>query len=251
MKALTRLVQTIAIIGAIASGLFFFLSRQTSNQSKTELGLTRNLLSTERQKVAALNARLLEQAQELEQSTVDANASKSEIASLTARFNQLQRENLRLNEELAARQLTEERLQQENARLTRELAENQATSVPKDQIDNYEAQIADLERKILELEQTQATRLQPQRDKLNEVSPINPMLQGSVLTVGKANSFVIINLGYSDGVRLQTELLIQHADTPIAKIQVTEVKENLSIARILPQSLVKTPQTGDSVTSLN
>ena len=76
-------------------------------------------------------------------------------------------------------------------------------------------------------------------------------LNGEVLTVGAQSSFVITNLGYTNGIRLDHLLNIQRDGKTIAQLQVTEVKENLSIARILPESFKTDPKPGDSVVSGN
>ena len=70
-------------------------------------------------------------------------------------------------------------------------------------------------------------------------------------TVGPKSSFVVINLGYTSGVRLDHLLEIQRDGKLVANIQVTEVKENLSIARILPESMANDPEVGDIVISGN
>lgn len=249
MKAANRFLQVLAVLGAVASGVFYFLS--LSDQSTTTADS--QSLSEQLRKSKGNTARLQEQL-ETQQNLVA--SQKADVDKLTEdallannQLLQIQRENKRLVDERDAQELAERRLQKENSRLTQELNSLKATSVPQDEIARYELQIANLERQILEMKETTSSDFAS--GSLPPAIAANAKLKGNVLTVGKGASFVVLDIGYNDGVRLQNELYVQHADTPIAKIQVTEVKENLSIARVLPESLVKTPQTGDSVSSLN
>ncbi|MBD5779617.1 hypothetical protein IEN85_08925 [Pelagicoccus sp. NFK12] len=249
MKVITRTLQALAVLGAIAAGVFYFLAKNEYQSLDTNLQSLNASLKAERTRVqklqkenAAQAETLAAQADEIQKLTADSLLANNQLL-------QIQRENKRLADERDAQEIAERRLQKENSRLTQEVNVLKATSVPQEEIANYELAIANLERQVLELQQTQP--LQQVSSILPSSIPADPSLRGNVLTVGKGASFVVLDIGYSDGVRLQNELYVQHADTPIAKIQVTEVKENLSIARVLPESLVKTPQTGDSVSSLN
>ncbi|MDQ8186894.1 hypothetical protein [Pelagicoccus sp. SDUM812002] len=249
MKVITRILQALAILGAIAAGVFYFLAKAEYQSLDTNLKSLNSSLKSEK-----TNTQTLQQENSVQAETIESQAS--EIQKLTAdallannQLLQIQRENKRLADERDAQEVAERRLQKENSRLTQEVNVLKATSVPQEEIANYELAIANLERQVLELQQTQP--LQQATSVLPTSIPADPAIRGNVLTVGKGASFVVLDIGYSDGVRLQNELYVQHADTPIAKIQVTEVKENLSIARVLPEFLLKTPQTGDSVSSLN
>ncbi len=249
MKVITRTLQALAVLGAIAAGAFYFLAKAEYQSLDTDLQSLNAALKSEKaktqklQKESAAQAATLEsQATEIQKLTADSLLANNQLL-------QIQRENKRLVDERDAQELAERRLQKENSRLTQEVNVLKATSVPQEEISKYELTIANLERQVLELQQTQP--LQQVASSLPTATPTDPSLRGSVLTVGKGASFVILDIGYSDGIRLQNELYVRHADTPIAKIQVTDVKENLSIARVLPESLVKTPEIGDSVSSRN
>ncbi len=249
MKAINRILQALAILGAIAAGAFYFLAKADYQSLDTNIQSLNASFKSEKaktlklQKVNASQAETItSQADEIQKLTADSLLANNQLL-------QIQRENKRLADERDAQEIAERRLQKENSRLTQEVNVLKATSVPQEEVANYELTIANLERQVLELQQTQP--LQQVTNALPTAIPADPSLRGNVLTVGKGASFVVLDIGYSDGVRLQNELYVQHANTPIAKIQVTEVKENLSIARVLPESLLKTPQTGDSVSSLN
>ena len=249
MKRTNRMLQILAIAGAIAAGTFYFKNKADFLSLDTDIQSLNANIKTERARAQTLQKETTSQAKTIQSQQTEIDKLSAEALLANNQLLQIQRENKRLGDERDAQELAERRLQKENSRLTQELNVLRATSVPQDEIASYELQIANLERQILELQQTQAPH--QLATTLPIAIPADPSLSGNVLTVGKGASFVVLDIGYSDGVRLQNELYVHHADTPIAKIQVTEVKENLSIARVLPESLVKTPQTGDSVTSLN
>ena len=179
-------------------------------------------------------------------------SSPTNITVITARSNQLKRENGRLSDELDMRLDKEESLQIALADLKKEMAELRANSISLDKATEYEQEIASLEARILQLKNSQATT--PTVSLSNTYRNLKTApngLNGQILTVGPKSSFVIINLGYTSGVRLDHLLEIQRDGKLVANIQVTEVKENLSIARILSESMATDPETGDIVISGN
>ncbi len=250
MKTTNRILQIISFLGAIAAGVFYFSSTGGEEASSDQVKRLQADNRQQRTKAAKLHNELEKLREELAETRQNLEKQTSESLLAQSQAQQLRRENQRLFNEREAQTIAEQRLQRENSRISQELSELQARSISRDQVASLEQTIESLEREILELQQTRPAAT-PFNPALAAPLPTNPSLTGNVLTVGKGASFVVLDIGYADGVRLQNELFIRHADTPIAKIQVTEVKENLSIARVLPESLTKTPQSGDSVASLN
>lgn len=250
MKTASKLLQLLALLGAVASAVFYFSASKVAQNDSSQLAFLQSQNRSLRAELETLKSDAANQSSDRAALDEKLENAAAENRLLSSQLLQLQRDNQRLADERETQDTAERRLQKENARLAQELADLRASTVPQDQIATYQTTIADLERKILDLQQTQPTPATAGNLE-NIAIPTNPSLKGSVLTVGKGASFVILDIGYNDGVRLQNELFIQHADTPIAKIQVTEVKENLSIARVLPESLIKMPQSGDSVASPN
>lgn len=249
MKFATRILQVLALLGAIAAGAFYFQAKSGYQSLETDIQSLKAALERERARSEQLQTETVAQAELVNSQALEIKRLTADALLANTQLLQLQRENKRLADERDTQEIAERRLQKENSRLTQDYNALKATSVPQEEVAGYELTISNLERSILDLQQTKAP--QTLGAKLPAAVPADPSLRGSILTVGKGISFVVLDIGYNDGVRLQNELYVQHADTPIAKIQVTDVKENLSIARVLPDSLLKTPQTGDSVTSLN
>jgi len=252
MNSITNFLSILAIVGAIASGGFYFLNLKEANNLAQELQNANNQLSTAQSQNAAQGAKIDDLSAQLQQTTQSLEGARSNITVITARSNQLKRENGRLSDELDMRLDKEESLQISLADLKKEMAELRANSISLEKATEYEEEIASLEARILQLKNSQPVSTSISlADTYRNLKVAPSGLSGQILTVGPQSSFVVINLGYTNGVRLDHLLEIQRDGKLVANIQVTEVKENLSIARILPESMATDPETGDTVLSGN
>ena len=87
-------------------------------------------------------------------------------------------------------------------------------------------------------------KLQEEMDSLCE-SPIG--LRGKVALVQDNWNFVVLDLGQQQKVRPNTQFLVYRGGKMIAKVQVTSVGPNTSVAEVLPDYERGTVRTGDSV----
>lgn len=252
MKSFASFLSFLAVLGAVASGVFYYLNAKESNTLEQELQTVQLQLNSERSKTSQLTGEIEEIQGQLDQNARSLQESRSNITVLSARSNQLKRENQRLTDELEMRLANEESLQRSLADLKKDMAEQKANSITLDEVDAYTQKIATLEAEVLRLKDTQNNNVTSSLAETYPSMKTAPSgVSGSVLTVGAGSSFVITNLGYTEGIRLDYILSIQREGQVIANIQVTEVKENLSIARILPESLKNDPQPGDLVVGAN
>ena len=252
MNSITNFLSVLAVFAAIASGGLYFLNLQEANNLTQELQSTNTQLSTTLSKNIEQSAKIDDLSAQLQQSNQTLEENRSNITVITARSNQLKRENVRLSDELDMRLDKEESLQITLSDLKKEMAELRANSISLDKATEYEQEISTLEARILQLKNLQATASTVYfSDTYRNLKTPPGGLSGQILTVGPKSSFVVINLGYTSGVRLDHLLAIQRGGKLIANIQVTEVKENLSIARILPESMAIDPEAGDIVISGN
>lgn len=252
MKSLTNIFSILAILGAIASGVFFLLNSKDKNQLQLNVQSYGTQLAVERATIRKQNEELEANAAQLDQISKNLEEARSNITVITARSNQLKRDNQRFTDELERRLENEESLQRALADLKKEMAELRATTISLEKAETYEQTIASLESEILRLKSVQSNAANTVQNTLPAGARAAPAgLNGIVLTVGAQSSFVITNLGYTNGIRLDHLLNIERDGETIAQLQVTEVKENLSIARILPESFKTDPKPGDSVVSGN
>lgn len=79
--------------------------------------------------------------------------------------------------------------------------------------------------------------------------PYNPTTQagyqGKVLSVNESNNFIIVSIGESDGVKIGETLTIYHGADYIARVEVIQVRKDISAADIKEQ--MKKIQPGDIV----
>jgi len=250
MNTTNRLLQYLAIIGAAASGVFFYLGADNTRDSaskRIDPQLISQQLSHQRSANERLRLEITQKTELAERQKRDLENISGEALLASNQILQLQRENKHISLERGELELISRKLQEENSQLSLEFSELKANSVPSAVLAELELQISSLEAELLRL-----------RDSANSSSMEFPPalraegdLDGKVLLVGKEASFVVLDIGYNNGVRLRNELYVLHADTPVAKVHVTEVKENLCIAHVLPGTIRKRPQSGDSVASLN
>lgn len=252
MRSFANFLSILAIIGAIASGAFYYLNTKEANNLAQELQTSQTQLNAERAKSSTQAATIEDLQGQLEQSARSLQEARSNITVVSARSNQLKRENQRFTEELEMRMDNEENLQRSLADLKKEMAAQKANSITLEEANAYEQKIATLESTILKLESTPPKPANPSTsDAYANLKPAPSGSSGRVLTVGPQSSFVIVSLGYTSGIRLDHLLEIKREGESIAKIQISEVKENLSIARILPGSMQIDPIAGDLVVSAN
>ena len=252
MRSLANFLSILAIIGALASETFYYLNTLEANNFAQELQTSQLQLKAESTKSAKLAAKNHDLKEQLKQSTRSLQGARSNITVISARSNQLKRENQRFTEELEMRMDNEENLQRSLADLKKEMAAQKANSITLEEANAYEQKIATLESTILKLESTPVKVASPSTaEGYGNLKPGPSDANGRILTVGPQSSFVIVSLGYTSGIRLDHLLEIKREGESIAKIQISEVKENLSIARILPRSMKIDPKAGDIVVSPN
>ena len=252
MRSLANFLSILAIIGAIASGAFYYLNTQEANNLAQQLQTSQAQLNAERSKSANQATTLKDLQDQLEQNARSLQEARSNITVISARSNQLKRENQRFTEELEMRLDNEENLQRSLADLKKEMAAQKANSITLEEANAYEQKIATLESTILKLESAPPKPASPSTtETYGNLKPGPSDANGRILTVGPQSSFVIVSLGYTSGIRLDHLLEIKREGESVAKIQISEVKENLSIARILPGSMKTDPLPGDLVVSAN
>ena len=129
MNSITNFLSVLAVIGAIASGGFFFLNRQEANDLAQQLQSANTQLSTAQSKNIEQSSKIDDLSAQLQQSNQSLEEARSNITVITARSNQLKRENGRLSDELDMRLDKEESLQIALADLKKEMAELRANSI--------------------------------------------------------------------------------------------------------------------------
>lgn len=140
--------------------------------------------------------------------------------------------------------------------------ERQATIKEKEKdIDNLEVTIGRLNQKKNELtkkiedlrEWEKKVRANPGILLAEEVEKPNAWFpedgKGKVLDVSQEYGFIIINLGTTDRVAKGLQLLVNRDGKFIARIEVTETREQSSVAEVVPDLMIEEIKPGDQVIS--
>jgi len=165
--------------------------------------------------------------------------ARTRLTVAEARQVELGRELTKTREQLAARDASLLPLQNENARLNAELAQLAARS--SELVSAYDRTMAELARQLDEL-----ARPEP------ATSPVIPLLSthrsrsAQVVSVGPSSAFVIINYGAAHGALPRQEMRIMRGTDTVARVHISDVREQYSIAQVLPDSLSGVLHKGDS-----
>jgi hypothetical protein len=81
----------------------------------------------------------------------------------------------------------------------------------------------------------------------DEITPNLPPMKGSVLIVDHKWSFIVLDMGEKDGLRKNGVFMISRAGKLIAKVKVSRVESERSIADILPGWKMSEVKEGDQV----
>jgi Skp family chaperone for outer membrane proteins len=85
------------------------------------------------------------------------------------------------------------------------------------------------------------------RYKGEEIEPKMPPVRGKVLTVDPKYDFVVLNVGGNQGIVQNGRLLVDRDGKLVAKLRITKVEPNRSIANILPDWKQTEVMEGDQV----
>ncbi len=248
MRNLTLILSVVALIGAIASGVLFFII----GNSKQELlhrwqNTDAQLTATAAQLKGAQrdNEELQNQVRVLD---ADLATHKRDLTALRLEAEQMQ-QSLELLEQartvaVETRESALVDLDQatENlANLRRQLAE----SVSPAEVQQYQQTIADL-----------GARIAPLEHRLAQKNAAPALVSGrrnhaQVVKVGPRNAFVVINFGSSHGAVANQRFALKRGNTALATVEISLTKEHYSIAQVLPETLSGNIRKGDAATIIS
>ncbi len=242
MKNLSIIITLLAVIAAaILGGLYW---RTASDNSRLELSL-----SSARSQNQALTANLatsqeLTEQQQAQLHALDADLGETKISLTSARSNLiiLQREVEELEQNLVESNEIQRDLSGEVSSLNAALAQARASEASPETIASYQQAISNLEQQLATLQSptTQAPAM--------PVLTTHRSRSTRVVSVGPSNAFVVLNYGASHGALPSQKMAIRRGTKQLATAQISDVRENYSIAQVRPDSLRETLQKGDVAT---
>lgn len=172
--------------------------------------------------------------------------TKDQLAQCEAELEQARKDIARLENELNQKIAELAQARQEIAQLQTE------KSALETQVSDLEQQLSDKEEVIREKDDEIAA-LESTIRKLDDEygnAPVGKMpedLSGKILFVNPDWNFVILGIGSKSGLVLNAELLVSSNEELIGKVRVTDLREEMAVAEILPDWTKKPIKEGDYV----
>ena len=181
---------------------------------------------------------------DLENTRQDLENTRAELENTKAQLEDARTQIVQLNETIRAKdqELDEKSnviagLEEEKAALTAQVAD-------------LNSQLAALQDKIAELEEENGV-LKTQLEKCEQiVNKDITMKLGTTAKILYANAewnFVVIDIGLNQGAQTTAEMIIYRGETMIGKIRLSAVRDDVSIAEVLPEYQKDTVKEGDHV----
>ncbi len=243
MRPLTLVLSWIALAGAAASGVMFVLIGDSKEKLVRELAAaeTRSAeLATSLHETEAARADLQGRLEALDNQFA---ATKRELTATRLRLEEGQRALELAESRHAETQAESERTQAALAQARIDLAHAEdrlAQALPSAEAVRYRQTIALLENRVIELESVAQNAPRPLVASRGD--------HAQVVGVGPQNAFVVINFGQKHGARPNQRLRISRGTDPLAMVEISDTRENYSVAQVLPASLSGKLRKGDAAT---
>lgn len=248
---MTKPLLIVTIVVSLAAAVLGFLNQGTLTQTRTE----RDSAQTE---LASTKDTLQKTSTELDTAKKDIEAKAQEITTLTGEKDKLNTELTATKQQVtdAQAKLTEaegnvstltaeataakekiDALTTENETLKKSSTTGQTAEAPdtQAQLDELKAVNAKLEEQVAGLKSEVASAQAAVAEYRNNVS--RPGIQGTILAVNQAWNFVVLSLGDRQGLKSNSELLVQRDGQLLGKVRVTSVEPSTSIADILVRTV--------------
>ena len=181
---------------------------------------------------------------DLENTRQDLENTRAELESTKAQLEDARTQIVQLNETIRGKD--QELLEKSN--VIAGLEEEKSTLTA--QVADLTAQVASMQDQIAQLEEDKSV-LENQLEKCDkELNKEITMKVGTTAKIVYANAewnFVVIDIGSAGGAQASAEMIIHRDDNMIGKIRISAVRDNVSIAEVLPAFQKDTVKEGDDV----
>lgn len=203
---------------------------------------------------AGISAKLYQQltraqaahASELARSESRFQAADAHAAKLSAETGSLRAQVVELDASLGEAKTKLTATEIRNVQLTRELAVARAVPISPERIAAFQATIADLE------DQLAQARLTPpvapavvEAPRTDAILTTHRSRHASVASVGPSSAFVVLNYGAAHGALPEQQLIIQRGTDELARVLISDVRDQYSIAQVRPDTLRGALHKGD------
>jgi membrane-associated HD superfamily phosphohydrolase len=239
----------VALAGAVASGILGWMLIQKYSTSQTSLSQVQTSLTSETAKVKKAQKDVEDAKAATDQANTQLQTANSQIDQDKTQLAAAQKAQDDLNTQLTQAKSDAKKAQDDLAQVTTDLGMSPADAKAKMTKDESDLAAAQSQEKILQ-DQLQASQKQiaDLQDAINRKVTGNmpPGISGKVTFVNRPWNFVVLNVGLSNGVVPNGELIVYRGRDFLGKVKITSAEQNTSVADILPNAKADI-QVGDDV----
>lgn len=242
MKPFPLIVLILSLAGAAILGVLYYQAREQGEQLQRDLNASQQEsknLSSHLDQARKVN---LAQKEQLNKLDADLGATKTALTTSRSKNVQLNRQVSQLKESVTVRQGEIRLLSAEVLALKETLAQARAHESSPESVAAYKATISELEQQLDSVKQA------PPPTPAIPVLTTHRSRSSRVVSVGPSNAFVVLNYGAAHGALPTQKMTIRRGTKTLAVVQISDVRENYSIAQVRPDSLRDTLIKGDSAT---
>lgn len=181
---------------------------------------------------------------DLENTRQDLENTRAELENTKVQLEDARTQIVQLNETIRAKDQELE----EKSTLIASLEEEKATLTA--QVADLNAQIASLQDQVAQLEEDKSmleTQLEKCDKELHKEITMKPGTTGTIVYANAEWNFVVIDIGSNEGVQPTAEMIVHREDKMVGKIKISAVRDNVSIAEVIPDFQKGAIKEGDNV----
>lgn len=250
MSPIGKILLYVALAGALLAVIFGFAVVQQRSGDAVALTKEKQAVVSQVQMTKRVQAEVDAAKAAQAQAETDAAAQKTKVDDLTSKLTDVQTKQTTLETAVKTSQDATAKAQAELDHVKSVLGDKTPEEMKAD-VDKLTAQMAadNAEQKILQ-DQLQAAVKQVADYKADinkaKTGDIAPGVTGKVTFVNRTWNFVVLNVGLSNGVVPNGELIVYRGRDFLGKVKVTSAEDNTAVADILPGAKADI-QVGDDV----
>ncbi len=249
MPRLPLILCLIALAGSVVSASLFLRignSKQLlearlvdanarSSQLETSLAQANEQSGALKQRLQAAEAAAAETRTQLD-------AARAQVLAADSRATQAATELAQAKAVVGLYEQTSRALAEDLEALRQETAQIRATHAAPEAVEAYKNTIAELEKQLASARSGSAA---PRVAGASTAVFTNRAGRATILSVGPQSAFVVLNFGSARGAKLGHKLVVSQGETPVATVTISDVRNNFSVAQVLPDTLKAPLQKGD------
>jgi hypothetical protein len=250
MSQLGKILLYVALVGGLVAVVFGYLVIQRHNADVGSMAQSRAETAARTQEATKAKQEAAAAEDATKQAQAQLTDAQAKVTDLTTQLSTAQSKQTELQAAVQQSADTAKKAQDELTRISG-LLKGQSPDEVMAQVDKLNAQVAadNAEQKILQ-DQLQASNKQVAdlKDAINREKPgtMPPGISGKVTFVNTTWNFVVLNVGLSNGVVPNGELIVYRGRDFLGKVKVTSAEDNTAVADILPGAKADI-QVGDDV----